>query len=137
MERFLSEQKIEAVIVTVPIHLLHSVVKECLKAGKHVLSEKPISSTIQEARSLLSFYRQQEKEREKENVVWGVAENYRWEGAFLCAREWLPSSPLSFQLRAFLTIAPDNKVFLFFIVVLSSLSLSLHLLCCECFFPVF
>lgn len=44
--------KVDAVSVAVPTHLHYPVVKDFLEAGIHVLVEKPIASTLDEARDL-------------------------------------------------------------------------------------
>lgn len=50
---------VDAVSVAVPTHLHHDVVRECLLAGKHVLVEKPITHTLDEADALISLADQQ------------------------------------------------------------------------------
>ncbi len=46
-------REVDAVSVAVPTSQHHGVVMPCLKAGVHVLVEKPIASTVQEARDLV------------------------------------------------------------------------------------
>uniref|UniRef100_A0A0D6R8F3 Gfo/Idh/MocA-like oxidoreductase N-terminal domain-containing protein n=1 Tax=Araucaria cunninghamii TaxID=56994 RepID=A0A0D6R8F3_ARACU len=53
-----------------------------LKAGKHVLQEKPAASSITEAMAALSFYRSLSMNVSRP-PIWGVAENYRFEPALL------------------------------------------------------
>ncbi|KAH9303076.1 hypothetical protein KI387_014659, partial [Taxus chinensis] len=53
-----------------------------LKAGKHVLQEKPAAPTITEAASALLFYRSLSVSGVRP-PVWAIAENYRFEPALL------------------------------------------------------
>ena len=74
----------DAVVICVPIPLLGKIVAKCLAAGLHVLSEKPVAMTSEEARSLIHV-----KEEKFPNLVWLVAENYRCEPAVLAAQQIL------------------------------------------------
>ena len=49
------DARIEAVCVAVPTVKHHAVVRACLEAGVHVLVEKPLSRTLQEADALLAL----------------------------------------------------------------------------------
>ena len=51
--------RVDAVCVAVPTERHHAVVRECLEAGVHVLVEKPLSRTLEEADSLLELARAQ------------------------------------------------------------------------------
>jgi predicted dehydrogenase len=51
------DARIEAVCVAVPTERHHAVVRDCLAAGVHVLVEKPLSRTLEEADSLLELAR--------------------------------------------------------------------------------
>ena len=48
-------KEVDAVSVVVPTNLHYKVVKDCLNAGKHVLVEKPITSTSKEAKELIEI----------------------------------------------------------------------------------
>jgi predicted dehydrogenase len=50
---------VDAVIIAVPTEFHHPVAKDCLLRGKHVLLEKPLTRTIQEAQELFSIAKQQ------------------------------------------------------------------------------
>lgn len=46
-------------------------ITKCLKAGKHVLSEKPVADTVKRAKQLIKEY---EGEYQGQGLVWEVAE---------------------------------------------------------------
>lgn len=61
--RMLSDYKtglkyVDSVIVIVPHHLHHQITIDCLKAGKNVLLEKPLSITLQEADEMINVAEQ-------------------------------------------------------------------------------
>lgn len=47
--------KVDAVIIAVPTHLHYSIAKECLLRKKHVLVEKPLTKTLEEAQELFTI----------------------------------------------------------------------------------
>jgi predicted dehydrogenase len=47
--------KVDAVIVAVPTDFHYPIVKDCLKSGKHVLVEKPITKNLSEAEELIEL----------------------------------------------------------------------------------
>src|SRR5687768_14499771 len=49
--------KLDAVCVAVPTEQHYTVVRDCLEAGVHVLVEKPLSRTLEEADLLLALAR--------------------------------------------------------------------------------
>jgi len=51
----LRRDDVEAVLVAVPIPLLYPVVRAALEAGKHVLSEKPTGTNLEQAREFLAL----------------------------------------------------------------------------------
>lgn len=55
--RVLNDPSIAAVVVASPTATHHAVVKACLKAGKHVLCEKPLCETGAQARELAALAR--------------------------------------------------------------------------------
>lgn len=62
---------------SLPIPAQPSYIRAALRAGKHVLSEKPIAGDLNTARTLLSEYQALETK-----PLWGVAENWRFLGKF-------------------------------------------------------
>jgi predicted dehydrogenase len=79
---------IEAVDIALPIPVQAPIVAQALAAGKHVVSEKPIAPTRAEAQSLIDLHRRHPE------CVWMVAENWRYEEAFVRAAELLRSGAI-------------------------------------------
>lgn len=106
LEKLLARQDIEAIIIVLPIdvmvrcrgtllkekcfpdpHLIQpAILTQCLRAGKHVLSEKPASPTVDVGLGLLQSYGKMMR-----GLVWGVSENWRFEPAFLEVLIFAPS----------------------------------------------
>lgn len=68
-------KEIDAVDITLPIHLNYRVTKDALEAGKHVIVEKPVASNMAEAKKILQF-------SSKYKSVMMVAENFRYRLVF-------------------------------------------------------
>ena len=49
--------RVEALCVAVPTQMHHAVVRDCLESGAHVLVEKPLARSLEEADSLLALAR--------------------------------------------------------------------------------
>src|SRR5919112_2302897 len=54
LERALDESDAEAVLVATPPATHHDVIMAALERGRHVLTEKPLATTLAEAHSLLA-----------------------------------------------------------------------------------
>jgi predicted dehydrogenase len=67
--------KIEAAVVAVPTNLHHEVARACLEKGVHVLVEKPLAATLEEADDLVALARQK-------SVVLQVGHVQRYSNAF-------------------------------------------------------
>ena len=72
----------EAVVVTLPLPLHAAVAREALLAGKHVIVEKPLTQTLEEARGLVGI-------AEERSRVLMVSQNYRFFGAPQAAYEFV------------------------------------------------
>ncbi|KAI5788692.1 oxidoreductase family protein [Pyronema domesticum] len=81
----LGRDDIKAVIICLPIPAQPRVIENCLRHKKHVLSEKPIAPSLDEARNLLKTYHSVIPGSER--GIWGVAENYRYQKWWETARE--------------------------------------------------
>lgn len=54
----LQREDIQLAVVCVPHHLHHPIVTDCLRAGKHVICEKPIAISLQEADDMMQTARE-------------------------------------------------------------------------------
>ncbi|HYC85898.1 MAG TPA: Gfo/Idh/MocA family oxidoreductase, partial [Chryseosolibacter sp.] len=77
----------ELVFVNTPNDSHYDYAMEALKAGKHVVVEKPFTVTAEEADALIAFARQQKKKLT-------VYQNRRWDGGFLTIRRILDQNLL-------------------------------------------
>ena len=97
---------LDAVDIVLPIPLLPEVTALALKAGVHVVSEKPIAPTLALARPLLDLHRQ------RPGQVWMVAENWRYEEAFVRAAQVIRAGaigrPLTCDYSLQLPVAPGT-----------------------------
>lgn len=53
----LLETDVEAVVIATPIHTHHTLGMEALRAGKHILVEKPLSASVEEAAGIINLAR--------------------------------------------------------------------------------
>lgn len=74
-EEILHNPSIELVIVNTPNYLHHSMTKEALSAGKHVVVEKPFTVTVKEGIELIELAKEK-------NLVLAIFHNKRLEGEF-------------------------------------------------------
>ncbi|KAI5843728.1 hypothetical protein BZA05DRAFT_410471 [Tricharina praecox] len=122
LEALLRREDIDAVIICLPIPVQPSIIRACLGAGKHVLSEKPIAPTLSAARELLLFSQRPETpaflattaHTHVTSALWAVAENYRFQGAWGYARTRIEGLGriLNFNVRVASMVEPEtNKYF--------------------------
>lgn len=99
LKALLSRDDIHAVVIALPILVQPEVIKQCLLAGKHVLSEKPVAPTVAAATELVNWYN---TTFPTHFPIWSIAENYRyqssWTEAAKIAKERL-GGVRSFELR--------------------------------------
>jgi predicted dehydrogenase len=78
-EEILQDADIELVIVNTPNHLHYSMALQALDAGKHVLVEKPFTTTIEEAEQLIEL-------ADKQKLILYPFQNRRWDSDFLTVK---------------------------------------------------
>jgi len=108
----LARDDIDAVDIVLPIAVQPAVVEAALRAGKHVISEKPMAPDVATGRRLLAAAAELTRASGK---VWMVAENYRFEDAFAAAaqavREGTIGRPVQFFWSRFMNISPQDKYY--------------------------
>ena len=72
LSQILSDKSIDAVMIVLPISAQPALVIKALKAGKHVISEKPVAKDIKTAREIIEVY---ENEYQPKGLIWRVAES--------------------------------------------------------------
>lgn len=90
-EDVLADDEIELIIVSTPNATHFEFAKRSLEAGKHVLVEKPVASSLSEARELGDLAK-------SKNLVLYAYQNRRWDSDFLALKRLLnepASSPVS------------------------------------------
>jgi predicted dehydrogenase len=105
-EALLRDPEVEAVLLSLPIHLNASWVMKALSAGKHVLCEKPIAATLEDGRRLV-------REAKKLEPVFMVGENYFFTPHIVKARDWVKRGALGevrlVEAGQYWLTTPDNK----------------------------
>ena len=86
-DALLSDDSIELVVVNSPSGLHFDMAKKALKAGKHVVVEKPFTNTTAEARELIDLAREQQ-------LLLTVYHNRRLESGFLTVEKLLQEGAL-------------------------------------------
>lgn len=87
VEEAIQSEEIDLVIVNTPSITHYDYAKMALKAGKHVIVEKPFTTTLQEAEELTSIAKEQ-------NVVLAVYHNRRNDGELLTLKDVIDSGKL-------------------------------------------
>lgn len=99
---------IDAIIVALPIKNQPEYIEAALKAGKHVLSEKPIAENLKDAEHLIRYYN---KNIDNCMVTWGVAENYRFLELYAYAGQEVEKlgKVLGFQVKIYNYVQLGNQ----------------------------
>lgn len=97
-------------IIALPISHQPSVVLQCLAAGKHVLSEKPVAPDVKSGIDLIAEY---EKSYKPKGLIWRVAENYETEPGYRAAVQAIRAGKIGdirfFRLSAVGYVDKDSK----------------------------
>jgi len=100
-EEVLSDRAIDAVDLCLPHHLHARATLSAFDAGKHVLLEKPLANSLEEADSMIEA-------SQKAGLVFAVAENFRYEPAIRRAREILDRGEIG---EPFLAVIQEMSFF--------------------------
>ncbi|EAQ85423.1 hypothetical protein CHGG_09437 [Chaetomium globosum CBS 148.51] len=106
----LQRADIGAVDVALPILQQPAVVEQALRAGKHVLSEKPVAGDIEGGKALIAKY----EGLGEGKPLWGVAENWRYMESLRYAAERVREvggELVTFKLHKYGSVKADNKYF--------------------------
>lgn len=87
LEQMLERKEVELVVIATPTNLHVSQTRAALLAGKHVVVDKPISATSQEARELAALATQR-------GLKLAVFHNRRWDNDFLTLRRLIAENRL-------------------------------------------
>jgi predicted dehydrogenase len=79
----LTKSEVELVAIILPHHLHCSVALECLRAGRHVVVEKPFALTVDECEEMT-------REAKKRNLVLSTYHNRHWDGNILTILREIP-----------------------------------------------
>jgi len=108
----LARTDIDAVDIVLPISVQPAIVEQALKAGKHVISEKPIAPDVAAGRQLIQTAHDLTAQSGK---VWMIAENFRYEPAFQTAGEMIRhgdiGKPIQFTWTTSSAVNPQNKYY--------------------------
>lgn len=83
----LLQTDIDAVYVATPNHLHHAITEAAARAGKHVLCEKPMATTLEDARTMIEVCA-------RHNVVYATAFDQRFHAAHQQLREIIAAGEL-------------------------------------------
>ena len=102
----LAMEAVEAVDIVLPIHLNRLVISDALKAGKHVIAEKPIAGNLSDAYDLVKLADSSEQ-------VTMIAENFRYRKVFQRVKELIKSGAVgelnSFSWNIFYKFDENNE----------------------------
>ncbi|KAI5840259.1 hypothetical protein DFP73DRAFT_559349 [Morchella snyderi] len=109
LDALLAREDIHAIIIALPIPLQPEIIKKCLLASKHVLSEKPIAPTRALALELIAW----RHANIPASTHWGVAENMRFQNGWRYAAETIRTlgRVLSFRVETGNMISPGGPTF--------------------------
>ena len=110
LDALLARDDIHAVAIALPITVQPSIIRKCLAAGKHVLSEKPVAPDVAGGIALIEEYNKTYKPK---GLVWRVAENWEVEPGYHVAAKAIRDGKIgkvnSFNARVVNYVAKDSK----------------------------
>lgn len=113
LDDLLKQDDIKAVVIVLPILVQPDIIRRCLAAGKHVLSEKPLAKDTKTSRSLIEDYK---KLYAPKGLIFSVAEQFRFMKEFEAARKWIVEEAaigdiVQLHLRIWRYQPPEGKYF--------------------------
>jgi predicted dehydrogenase len=81
-DEFFNDAQVEAVLISLPIHLNAEALRAAVRAGKHVLCEKPLAANLRQAEALVAELRDAP-------VILAIAENFHYRDDLKQARRWI------------------------------------------------
>jgi predicted dehydrogenase len=96
----LARDDVDAVSVILPFELNRQVTEDAVAAGKHAMLEKPLASTLDDARALVRLGKET-------TLTLMVAENFRYRRLYLRTREHLESGSIGGAYAAIWNFATD------------------------------
>ncbi len=91
--QLIESSNIDVVIITAPNDAHFTLAKHCLEKGKHVVVEKPMTTTVDEAQALSQLAKNRD-------LSLSVFHNRRWDGDFLTVRQLITQGRLG-EIRYF------------------------------------
>lgn len=86
-QTILDDDQVDLLVISVPNHLHYTYVQKAIKAGKHVVVEKPFVETFQEAKELFAL-------AEKNKTVLRVFHNRKYDGDLMTVQDLIDSGSL-------------------------------------------
>lgn len=104
----LQREDVSAVIIALPIVSQPEYIEKALKAGKHVLAEKPLAKDVDNGKKLIQYY---EDVSSTNDVTFAIAENVRFMPIFTYAAEEAKKlgKVTHFSVKVFSLMKPDAK----------------------------
>lgn len=106
----LAREDISGVVIVLPIAVQPDTVRKALKAGKHILCEKPIAPNRDSAIELVEEYR---KVYAPKGLIFSIAEQFRFDLGYVKARDWVRQGKIgtvtAVHARAWENLEPDYK----------------------------
>ncbi len=105
-DQLLADKNVDAVVVAVPIELNYEMARLAIQSGKHVLLEKPLAATLDQAKVLQDIIPQNRQ-------VLLLAENFRYHKAYVKVKELIDENAIgeiiSFCWNDYKSLHLDNK----------------------------
>ncbi|WP_340615030.1 oxidoreductase [Xenorhabdus thailandensis] len=86
-EELFSDPNIDLIVIPTPNDTHYPLAQKALKAGKHVVVDKPFTITVKQAQSL-------KKQAEEANLLLSVFHNRRWDSGFLTVKSLIKENKL-------------------------------------------